>query len=303
MFSTLIAPNIYVEQVNRLAMFLKYTEDGYLNTTQIYKKIADTHFDFTYKNNFHKIMELLIPFYSFTKDNALFWLRVAENNPIFFKRLIDMMTPIMDLDDYTKDELEYNKSLINQIRTGQIKIMPDADLTLKINPSFLDVLNIFTNPVEALEQRLVSPAALALKHAEQFIVQNQYGGYTIDNGDILNMLPAIGTINVRIEAIKRNLERIEKKQLTDTQRLAAKPFAAISSTFGVTQRYPIYKYETDRYYSTRSSRYYKNNTALYKSGISTRPKKIYYPMEKPAQYSNAYYKFLYIKSLQRYFNT
>ena len=285
-------------------MFLKYTEDGYLNTTQIYKKIADTHFDFTYKNNFHKMMELLIPFYSFTKDNALFWLRVAENNPIFFKRLIDMMTPIMDLDDYNRDELERNRSLINQIRTGQIKLMPDADLTLKINPSFLDVLNIFTNPVEALEQRLVSPAALALKHAEQFIVQNQYGGYTINNGDILNMLPVIGTVNVRYEAAKRNLERIDKKQkLTDTQRLAAKPFAAISSTFGVTQRYPIYKYETDRYYTTRSSRYYKNNTTLYKSGISTRPKKIYYPMEKPTQYSNTYYKFLYIKSLQRYFNT
>lgn len=304
LFGTLIAPNIYIEQVNRLAMFLKYTEDGYLKTTQIYKKIADTHFDFTYKNNFHKMIELLIPFYSFTKDNALFWLRVAENNPIFFKRLMDMMTPIMDIDDYTRDELERNKSLVNQIRTGQIKIMPNADLTLKINPSFLDVMNIFTNPVEALEQRLVSPAALALKHAEQFIVQNQYGGYIVDNGDILNMLPAIGTTNVRIEAAKRNLERINKKQkLTDTQKLAAKPFAAISSTFGVTQRYPIYKYETDRYYSTRSSQYYKNNTTLYKSGISSRPKKIYYPMEKPTQYSSTYYKFLYIKSLQRYFNT
>lgn len=304
LFSTLIAPNIYIEQVNRLAMFLKYTEDGYLKTTQIYKKIADTHFDFTYKNNLHKTIELLIPFYSFTKDNALFWLRVAENNPIFFKRLMDMMTPVMDLDDYTRDELERNKSLVNQIRTGQIKIMPDADLTLKMNPSFLDVMNIFTNPVEALEQRLVSPAALALKHAEQFIVQNQYGGYTVDNGDILNMLPVIGTANVRYEAAKRNLERIDKKQnLTDTQKLAAKPFAAISSTFGVTQRYPIYKYETDRYYSTRSSQYYKNNTILYKSGISSRPKKVYYPMEKPAQYSSSYYKFLYIKSLQRYFNT
>ena len=304
LFSTLIAPNIYIEQVNRLAMFLKYTEDGYLNTTQIYKKIANTHFDFTYKNNLHKTIELLIPFYSFTKDNALFWLRVAENNPIFFKRLIDMMTPIMDLDDYTRYELERNKSLVNQIRTGQIKIMPDADLTLKVNPSFLDVMNIFTNPVEALEQRLVSPAALALKHAEQFIVQNQYGGYTVDNGDILNMLPVIGTANVRYEAAKRNLERIDKKQnLTDTQKLAAKPFAAISSTFGVTQRYPIYKYETDRYYTTRSSQYYKNNTTLYKSGISSRPKKVYYPMEKPTQYSSSYYKFLYIKSLQRYFNT
>lgn len=306
MFGTLIYPNVYVEQVNRLAMFLKYSDDGLLNVSQIYKRIADTHFDFTYKNNFHKMMELLIPFYSFTKDNVLFWLRVADNNPQFFKRIMDMLTPAMDLDDYSVEELRKNRSLVNQIRTGQIVIKPDADLTLKLNPSFLDVLNVFTNPVEALEQRLVSPAALALKHAEQFLVQNQYGGYEITNGDILNMIPVIGTVKVRAEAAKRNLERINKKpKLNDTQRLAAKPFAAISSTFGVTNRYPIYKYQTDRYYSTRSSQFYKNSTTSLGSSTirSVRPKKLYYPMDKPTAYSSTYYKYLYIKSLQRYFNT
>ncbi len=303
MFNLLLGPNVYVEKVNRLAMFLKYSDDGYLNTTQIYKRIADTHFDFSYKNNFHKTMELLIPFYSFTKDNILFWMRVADNNPVFYKRILDVMTPIMNIDDYTVEELERNKSLVNQLRTGQIVISPNADLTLKLNPSFLDVLNIFTNPVEALEQRLVSPAGLALRHAEEFIVQNQYDGYTIDNKDLLNMLPVVGTVSTRISAIQRNLERISKKpKLTDTQKLAAKPFAAVSSTFGVTQRYNIYKYTTDRYYTTRSSEYYKNSTAPLRSSTIKRPKKIYYPMDKPSAYSSSYYKFLYIKSLQRYFN-
>lgn len=298
-----VAPNHYIEQINRLAMFLHYTDEGFLTTNKVYDRIAKVHFDFTYKSDFDKYMELVMPFYSFFKENTAFWIEAVENNPAFFRRIVNIMQPVANLDEYEHEELERNQSLQNQILTGQIVLDETANLTIKLNPSFLDVLSLFNNPVEALEQRLVDPLKFGINLATQETLINDYG-------DLLRNLPIVGAVTTRAEMIKRNLERVENNaQLDDTQKLAVKPFAAISSLFGVTQRYNIQKYNNDIYYTQRSSEYYKNskpklyNTNEYINYNRQRPiKKLYFPLEAPKGNSNAWYRYLYTKSVQRYLN-
>lgn len=159
--------NEVFEQNHRLAMYLYYSELGVLSKNEIYNKIAKTHFNYAIKSTSEQIAEYIIPFYTFTKNNIAYWIDAAMEHPHEMYNLFNAMTGVWDLDDMTIEEYDRNLSLQNKLSSGQLKLFKDDSMTLKLNPSITDVLNIFTNPQEAIDQRLVPIVSSVRSAVEQ----------------------------------------------------------------------------------------------------------------------------------------
>ena len=265
--SLMITPSSYIEDVNRLAMYLKYSNEGLLTKTSIFQKIKDTHFDFNYKTNITNKIEQFIPFYNFTKENALYWLRILEERPDVLRIISDVMTPILDLDSYNVEELERNQSLVNAITNGYIKIDNETELMLKANPSFMDAFTLFTNPVDAFQQGFI----IDTPRSREELTQWEGGWKDIIQQNLYNV-PWAGTIAQRVESIKRNQQRLDKQfESTQTPLIRqglVRAAASVSSTFTVPARYRNAKYTSDQYY--RRWRNYRSPVrSIYtKTGIS-----------------------------------
>ena len=247
--ATFITPSSYIEDVNRLAMYLKYSDDGLLTKTSIFQKIKDTHFNFNYKTDVTTKIEQFIPFYNFTKENAVYWLNLLEERPELVKIITDVMIPLLDLDSYNVEELERNRSLINAITNGYIKLSKDSEIRLKLNPSFMDAFTIFTNPVSAFQQGFIIDTPQSREELMQW-----EGGWKDALKNTANTLIAAWptTIAQRVEAVIRNQKRLSEAYKTTQTPLIRqglqRAMATISSTFTVPNRYRNAKYTSDQYY-------------------------------------------------------
>lgn len=265
--SLMITPSSYIEDVNRLAMYLKYSDEGLLTKTSIFQKIKDTHFDFNYKTNITSKIEQFIPFYNFTKENAVYWLRILEERPDVLKIISDVMTPVLDLDSYNVEELERNRGLVNAITNGYVRIDKQTNLMLKANPSFMDAFALFTNPVEAFQQGFI----IDTPQSREQLLEWEGGWKDIIEQNLYNV-PWVGTIAQRVESVKRNWQRLDKTQESYQTPIIRqglnKAAATVSSTFTVPVRYRNAKYTSDQYY--RRWRNYRSPVrSIYtKTGIS-----------------------------------
>jgi hypothetical protein len=151
-------PTKTVEQICRLAEYMWAIEKD-MPTTKAYALIAKTHFDYTIKTETQKLIELVFPFYTFTMNNIHFWLDALEKFPALGSIIRDVYTPVWNLDDYTPEELQYNRSLQYQILSGNLpleQVFGDKthNMTLKLNPSFMDVYQLATDPINAIKGKL-----------------------------------------------------------------------------------------------------------------------------------------------------
>lgn len=264
MLSIISTPNTKVEEINRLTMFLKYADEGYLSNQEIFKQIKRVHFDYSFKTRATTLVENFVPFYNFTKANATYWLEMLDERPEVIRILQNVMTPIQNLDGYSVEELEYNPALVNAIMQGYITLDKDTGLMLKANPSFIDVFTLFTNPVEAVQNRLIpigKNAIDALTDWENFNAK-----------DLLNNIPWGGTLYQTIESAKRNHKRLNEHYASHQTPLIRQGLnraaATISSAFTVPYRYRSAKYTSSQYY--RRWRNYRSPVrSIYtKTGIS-----------------------------------
>lgn len=164
----LMEPNANVEQTARLAEYMILAEKGYNNTEAFYK-IAKTHFDYSDKSKFARTIENVIPFYNFTMKNLEYWANAIEEHPWFMNLFTNIYTPVWNFDDYDQKEYTRNQSLQYQILSGNLPLT-DSGMTLKLSPSFMDVLNIVTNPLDAAESKvlpLFKIPSQAISQAEQ----------------------------------------------------------------------------------------------------------------------------------------
>ena len=156
--NTMMEPTKVVEQVCRLAEYIWALEKG-MNTTKAYALIAKTHFDYAIKTQRDKLLELIFPFYTFTMNNIHFWLDAFDRVPALGSILRDIYTPIWNLDSHEPDELQYNRSLQYQLLSGNLpleKFVGEAakNMTLKLNPSFMDVYQLATDPINTIRGKL-----------------------------------------------------------------------------------------------------------------------------------------------------
>lgn len=133
-----------IENIQRLSAYMLLQEKG-LNFTQAVYRVSKDHFNYSMKSPREKLIELIIPFYTFKLNNLQYWAESLTNNPWLANLYTDIMTPVWDFDDVDENELKYNKSLQHRILSGNLQLA-DNGLTLKLNPSASDAFKLMTNP-------------------------------------------------------------------------------------------------------------------------------------------------------------
>lgn len=133
-----------VENIQRLAGYLTMTDSG-IPFTKAITELKATHFDYSNKTQTERMMELIIPFYSFKMKNLHYWLDSLEKHGWLYNVMMDFMRPIWNFDEYDQYELEHNRSLQYNIKTGNIVF--NNGLTFKLNPAMMDALQLVTDPV------------------------------------------------------------------------------------------------------------------------------------------------------------
>jgi hypothetical protein len=186
----LMRPNTVVEQVCRLAEYMWAIEHG-MPTTKAFALIAQTHFDYAIKTSSDRLIELLFPFYTFTMNNIHYWLDAFDRIPALMSVFRDIYTPIWNLDEYSPEELKYNRSLQYQILSGNLpleRIFGDnaENMTLKLNPSFMDVYQLATDPVNAILGKLSPIAQAVAGTAGMNLPEEMKFAYNINTPSILN---------------------------------------------------------------------------------------------------------------------
>jgi len=143
------------EQVNRLSELLVLMDQG-VPQLQAYKKILGTHFDYSKKTAAERYIELVVPFYSFTLKNVEWFIESVGKHPWLARTYKDLMWAQWDFDGVSERELQQNRSLHYHIGAGNMQLN-SAGLTLKLNPSIMDVASIMFNPVNALPGKVAGP--------------------------------------------------------------------------------------------------------------------------------------------------
>lgn len=144
-----------IENIQRLSAYMLLQDQG-LNFTQSVYRVAKDHFNYSMKSPREKLIELIIPFYTFKLNNLQYWAEALADNPWIAGLFEDIMTPIWDFDDVDEDELKYNRSLQYRILSGNVQIA-DNGLTLKLNPSASDALKLMTNPFGEIYNSVFAP--------------------------------------------------------------------------------------------------------------------------------------------------
>ena len=155
-----------IETIARLAMFLKGIAEGEFKE-DIWKRIADTHFDYSFKSDAEQIIEMIFPFMTFGIRNMIYWIEKLQTMPELIGLLRDIYTPIWNFDELSPEQLEYSRALQTQIMNGNISLFESdsKEYILRVNPSIFDVYNTAINPIEAIINKLAAPIDIILKTA------------------------------------------------------------------------------------------------------------------------------------------
>jgi hypothetical protein len=191
--SRIMKPNQYVEQYNRLGLLINMAKRGDKTTSEMYYRLVKVHFDYGLKTPTERMIELFLPFYSFTMKNLHYWAEVVMEKPWAVGLFRDIMTPIWNFDSHTPEELQYNYTLQNQILRGNIQLF-DSGLTLKVNPSMMDAYSIMTDPINALKEKL-NPV---LSYVDKGISQDGWAKAQ----NIANLVPMGGAVSSLPTTIK-----------------------------------------------------------------------------------------------------
>lgn len=178
-----LEPANKTENYNRLAMYLYELDKGTDYTSNL-AKLAKTHFDYSFKNRAEQLAELIFPFTTFSLRNYSYWVEMLEKHPWIMRNYAHLMKPHWDFKDYTPEELARDYRVQNQIMYGQLKLAEfnDKVITFKANPSIQDALQMFSDPINAVYEKLAAPISIPLKAAQ--------GDYT----QPANLIPVVGPI-------------------------------------------------------------------------------------------------------------
>ena len=142
------------ENIQRLAGYLILADNGVPASTAV-NMLSKTHFDYSNKSKAERLLELVIPFYSFKVRNLHYWLDSLEKYPWLTNAAVDMMKPVWNFDEYDQYELEHNKSLQYNIMAGNI--MTKNNLTIKSNSALMDAIQLVTDLPGSVKSSLWTP--------------------------------------------------------------------------------------------------------------------------------------------------
>ena len=146
------------EEVNRLATYLFELDQG-LDYTSALAKVAHIHFDYGFKSKAEQLAEMVFPFVTFSLRNYNYWIEMIEKHPWILRNYVHLMKPHWDFKDYTPEELARDYRVQNQILYGQLKLAEfnDKVITFKANPSIQDAIQMFSDPINNVYEKLAAP--------------------------------------------------------------------------------------------------------------------------------------------------
>lgn len=179
------------EDYNRLATYL-YELDHGADYTSALAKIAKTHFDYSFKTKAEQLAEMVFPFTTFSLRNYSYWAESIEKHPWLMRNYVHLMKPHWDFKDYTPQELARDYRVQTQILYGQLKLgeFNNKVITFKANPSIQDAIQMFSDPINAVYEKLAAPISVPLKMAQ--------GEYTQPT----NLLPVVGPMLQALQTMK-----------------------------------------------------------------------------------------------------
>ena len=151
-FDWVMNPTKQVEQVTRLSLYLNSIKKGMTNT-DAFRIIAKTHFDYATKTTSARLIELVIPFFTFQTKNFLFWVDMLEKNPVLAAVFVDMFTSQWNWEDIDFERINAYQSQLNHMLQSNIQLNKKG-LTLKVNPSYMDPVSLVLNPIDSLAGRI-----------------------------------------------------------------------------------------------------------------------------------------------------
>lgn len=210
------------ENYNRLAVYLYHLDNG-LDYTSALSRLAKTHFDYGFKTMAEQLLEMMFPFATFSMRNHSYWVEMLEKYPWIASNYAHLMKPSWDFQDYTPEELAANYRAQAQIRYGQIKLAEfnDKIITFKANPSIQDALQMFSDPINNIYEKLAAPISVPLA-----LATDQYTQPT-------NLIPIVGPAIQSVQTM-------------------VKTGSPMPSAIGVTKQYKPYKRSTKVSYKNKN---------------------------------------------------
>jgi len=143
--------NDHIEQTGRMALFLASVDSG-LPINDSILRVIKTHFDYNSRSSLMEICERLFWFSTFPINNFNYYVNGGlTKSPTMFKLLMDTQTASWNNGEYTYEELKKTNFLAYHALTGNIRI---NNTIIKLSPSVFDFINLVTDPVGNVKDRL-----------------------------------------------------------------------------------------------------------------------------------------------------
>ena len=180
------------ENYNRLAVYL-YNLDKGMDTTSALARLSKVHFDYSFKTKSEQLLDMIFPFTTFTLRNYSYWIEMIEKHPWILSNYAHLMAPHWDFQDYTPEQLATDYTAQNQILNGQLKLVEfeDKRIIFKANPSIQEAIDLFSNPINNIYEKLAAPISTPLNLA--------IGEYTQPT----NLIPIIGPAIQSLSSMQR----------------------------------------------------------------------------------------------------
>ena len=229
----------WFETPNRLAVYL-YNLDKGLSYSGAMNQLAKVHFDYSFKSTSEQLIDMIFPFTTFSLRNYSYWVEALDNHPWLLRNYTHIMKPSWDFKDYTPEELATDYRVQAQIRYGQIKLAEfnNKVLTFKANPSIQDAIQMFSDPINNVYEKLAAPIAYPLSKV------------TGDYAQPLNMLPIVGPTAQMVKGLTDSkpgfsLSTIgvipKRTQQTTNIKFSNKNYSGINSYKDSQYRVPTYR--------------------------------------------------------------
>lgn len=154
------------EEIVRLGQYLTLADQGF-SESAIHRNIVMSQYDTSVKSQAEKIIETIIPFFSFTKANIFYWAGLIDRNPQAFRMLEHIFSQFswnfdnFDIDThYDREQMlngNINAEVINELIPDSIFGEKELDGWFRLQPSFMDAFNFAWGPVKNLAESLYSP--------------------------------------------------------------------------------------------------------------------------------------------------
>ena len=306
LFSKTAGVNGYFEQVIRLTQHMQQLRSG-MNFAESNLRIAKTHFDYASKTDVTKSIELIFPYYSFKMNNYEYWANIMETQPWVMRMLTEAMERVWNFDEYDTYaehlELANNESLQYQILSGNVPLFHDDSATLKLNPSFMDVISMTTDPFGNATSSLWAPLNAGFKRAMLEAWNKGLTNQFVDNTFGLNQyayehqLPLEQQILYDAPLIGPTIQRFTQQSDKYAKRTDFLGSKYMPSLFGATSRWNTENIKSPEEWDAIHSEW--ANNALQRK-IAYDSKRRSYGSKRKASYSGQ--RYYYNKSYNKYGN-